>query len=192
MYMYMYSYRPPHSLLGLRKSMADSADADTPRGAQCRRHHQGCLCGTSCEAGVAANVVAAHLRAAPAPDGVAAVAAEKERCAGRRHRRRWALPRWAANPLPRVVQLRILSHPLAAAAAPPSKSPRRPMILLRIHLPAAARPGRSAKWGARAAERLGAANDFLYDLEFIDSCGIDDEACITLTLACVPTAHDCR
>ena len=34
---------------------------------------------------------------------------------------------------------------------------------------------RPAKWGARAAERLGPGNDFLYELDLYDSCAIDDE-----------------
>ena len=196
MYMYMYSYRPPHSLLGLRKSMADSADADTLLAAlNAGVITKAAYAARAREAGVAANVVAAHLRAAPAPDGVAAVAAEKER-----------LERQAAQEAMGAAEVGgestatggSASHPVTSAGSSSSAAVEistasddpveNSLAWLR------ARPGRSAKWGARAAERLSAANDFLYDLEFIDSCGIDDEACTHMATClranCTLTAVD--
>lgn len=131
------------------------------------------------EAGVAVSVVAAHLRAAPAQDGIAAVAAEKERL------ERQAAEEAAFVP-PSIEAGRSEGSTATGSAAGSSGSAEGPVDVsvgvsddpIDVALEwLRSRPGRSAKWGARAAERLGADNDFLYDLEFIDSCGIDDEAC---------------
>jgi hypothetical protein len=42
---------------------------------------------------------------------------------------------------------------------------------------------RPAAWGARAAERLGPANDFLFELELYDNCAIDDEGARHIAIA---------
>ena len=66
------------------------------------------------------------------------------------------------------------SEPIDVSSEPPMSAVDASLAWLR------SRPG---SWGARAAERLGPANDFLFDLELYDSCDIDDEGAGHLAVA---------
>ena len=132
------------------------------------------------EAGVAASVVAAHLRAAPAQDGVAAVAAEKERLERQAAEEAQASSQAAAAPPPPAGDAAATGSSSSLAGGAVDLSSDDPVAASLAWLSTQQR--RSARWGARAAERLSAANDFLFDLEFVDQCGIDDEACTHIAM----------
>lgn len=112
------------------------------------------------DAGVDAKVVAANLRSAVS-DGVAAVAAEKERLESQA-----AASAAFTDQAPATANSLDLSSELTPVEAALAWLKTRPH-----------------PWGARAAERLSDSNDFLYDLELYDSCEIDDEGASHLATA---------